>query len=160
MSIRHIQLPLQQSRPLCGAICALLLFATAAPALAQRTPSDWHSTPAHRPAVSTFTAADEAGTASDSSQLRLRPVDESATNRNLPESSRWSWVESLGSLALVLAMLFAATWLLRRFGPRGSGPLPLEVLEVLGRQPLAGRQQLALVRVGTKLSNLVRRNED
>ena len=47
--------------------------------------------------------------------------------------------------ALVLAMLFAATWLLRRFGPRGSGPLPLEVLEVLGRQPLAGRQQLALV---------------
>lgn len=56
-----------------------------------------------------------------------------------------------GSLAVVLGLFFLVAWLMRRAAPRGSLPLPVEVVEVLGRAPLAARQQVYLVRVGAKL---------
>ena len=57
----------------------------------------------------------------------------------------------VGSLALVLALFFIATFLWRRATPSGSGLLPPEVVQVLGRAPLAGRQQMHLIRCGHKL---------
>lgn len=56
-----------------------------------------------------------------------------------------------GSLAIVLTLLFVALWLLRRTGPVAAQPLPVEVVEVLGRAPLSGRQQMHLLRCGRKL---------
>lgn len=56
-----------------------------------------------------------------------------------------------GSLAVVLAAFAFLVWLARRAAPRSLPPLPAEVVEPLGRAPLAGRQQLQLVRVGRKL---------
>jgi len=56
-----------------------------------------------------------------------------------------------GSLAIVLSLFFVAAWLLRRAMPKGSRLLPDDVVEVLGRAPLAGRQQMHLVRCGNKL---------
>ncbi|HEY2148815.1 MAG TPA: flagellar biosynthetic protein FliO [Pirellulales bacterium] len=56
-----------------------------------------------------------------------------------------------GSLAIVLTLFFGLVWLLRRGMPRGSRIVPSEVVEVLGRAPLAGRQQMHVVRFGNKV---------
>jgi flagellar biogenesis protein FliO len=56
-----------------------------------------------------------------------------------------------GSLAVVLGLFLAGAWAMRRAAPRGSILLPSEVFEVLGRAPLAGRQQVHLLRCGRKL---------
>jgi flagellar biogenesis protein FliO len=58
---------------------------------------------------------------------------------------------ALGSLGIVLAGFFLFVWVSRRTSPKGLAPLPAEVVESLGRAPLAGRQQMQLIRVGKKL---------
>jgi len=62
-----------------------------------------------------------------------------------------SLVTVLGSLALVLGIFFALVWALRRASPPGAALLPAEAFEVLGRAPLANRQQAHLLRCGNKL---------
>jgi flagellar biogenesis protein FliO len=57
----------------------------------------------------------------------------------------------LGSLAIVLGLFFGLIWLMRRGMPKGTRLLSSEVVEVLGRAPLAGRQQMYVVRFGNKL---------
>ena len=42
-------------------------------------------------------------------------------------------------------------WLMKRNMPRGTRAAPEEVLEVLGRAPLPGKQHLQVVRFGNKL---------
>ena len=54
-------------------------------------------------------------------------------------------------LAIVLGLFLAAAWVLRRAAPKSATLLPGEVVEVLGRAPLAGRQQMHLLRCGNKL---------
>jgi len=66
-------------------------------------------------------------------------------------STSGSIVTVISSLAVVLGMFFLAAWLMRRGAPKGSGRLPGEVVEVLGRAPLIGRQQLHVLRFGGKL---------
>jgi len=56
-----------------------------------------------------------------------------------------------GSLGVVLGLFLVVAWCMRRFSPAGSALLPKEVVELLGRSPLAGRQQMQLVRIGNKL---------
>jgi len=63
-------------------------------------------------------------------------------------SSPWT---AVGSLAVVLAVFFVIVWVLRRASPRGSGVLPPEAFEVLGRAPLANHQQAQLLRCGNRL---------
>ena len=57
----------------------------------------------------------------------------------------------VGSLGAVVGLFLIVAWIMRRGMPKGSGMLPREVVEVLGRAPLAGRQQLHLLRLGNKL---------
>jgi flagellar biogenesis protein FliO len=69
-----------------------------------------------------------------------------------PKASGWSTLFSaLGSLAVVLGLFLAVVWFLRRTSPKMMAALPGEVFEVLGRSPLAARQQAQLVRCGNKL---------
>ena len=56
-----------------------------------------------------------------------------------------------GSLAVVLGLFLLVAWVMRKASPRSSSALPGEVFEVLGRAPLAGRQQVHLLRCGSKL---------
>ena len=60
------------------------------------------------------------------------------------------WLRTLGALAVVAGLIFAARWLLRRWGASGpagqAGPM-----EVLARASVAPRQQLLLVRLGKRL---------
>jgi flagellar biogenesis protein FliO len=60
-------------------------------------------------------------------------------------------VTAMGSLAVVLALFFVAAWVLRRANPQSAQALPSEVVELLGRAPLPGRQQMHLIRCGNKL---------
>ncbi len=61
------------------------------------------------------------------------------------------WLSGAVSLAIVLGLFLLVAWALRRGMPRGSAMLPCEAVEVLGRANLAGRQQVHLVRCGSKL---------
>ena len=56
-----------------------------------------------------------------------------------------------GSLAVVLGLFFLVVWTMRRATPKAMQPLPSAVFEVLGRAPMAGRQQAHLIRCGCKL---------
>jgi flagellar protein FliO/FliZ len=56
-----------------------------------------------------------------------------------------------GSLGIVMGLFMVTMWCLRRGMPKSARPLPVEVVEVLGRLPLAGRQQMHLIRFGSKL---------
>jgi flagellar biogenesis protein FliO len=62
-----------------------------------------------------------------------------------------SLVTVLGALAVVLGVFFFVAWLLRKTSPHGAVVLPTEVFEMLGRAPLANRQQAQLLRCGNKL---------
>ncbi len=62
-----------------------------------------------------------------------------------------SMVTVVGSLAVVLGIFMLTAWGMRRLAPPGRIVLPGEVFEVLGRAPLAGRQQVHLIRCGKKL---------
>jgi len=62
-----------------------------------------------------------------------------------------SGVTVVGSLAVVLGLFFLLAWALRRAAPAESAVLPGEVVEVLGRKVVGQRQQLQLLRCGSKL---------
>jgi flagellar biogenesis protein FliO len=66
--------------------------------------------------------------------------------------SGWRGVATLGgSLAVVLGLFFVVAWVMRRTASGTPALLPSEVVEVLGRAALAGRQQVHLIRLGAKL---------
>jgi flagellar biogenesis protein FliO len=56
-----------------------------------------------------------------------------------------------GSLSIVLGLFLVVAWAMRKTAPRGSLRLPKEVFEILGRAPLGARQQVQLLRCGSKL---------
>ncbi len=100
------------------------------------------------PAGPTTRAALTSGTSlplpSRSAESRTR----SAATTDRPGSSA---VTVVSSLALVIGLFFVVAWLFRRAAPRANLTLPSEVVQVLGRTQLAGRQVLQLVRIGHKL---------
>jgi len=62
-----------------------------------------------------------------------------------------SLITTGGSLAVVLGLFFVLAWVIRHSMPGGTALLPKEAVEVLGRAPLAARQQVQLLRCGNKL---------
>ena len=56
-----------------------------------------------------------------------------------------------GSLSIVIGGYLGLVWLLRKINPAGNQSIPTEVLEVVGNAPLDNRQNLQLVRLGSKL---------
>jgi flagellar biogenesis protein FliO len=56
-----------------------------------------------------------------------------------------------GSLAVVIGLFLGLVWLLRRGSPKAAKLLSGEVVEVLGRSPLAGRQHMHVIRFGNRL---------
>jgi len=75
-----------------------------------------------------------------------------ARSRKLPRGGNGGgWLQTLGALAVVVAVIFAVRMLLKRFA--GSAPLARRAgaIEVLAQTRLAARQQLSLVRLGRRL---------
>jgi flagellar biogenesis protein FliO len=66
-------------------------------------------------------------------------------------SSAPAVLSMFGSLAVVIGLFLGLVWLLRRGAPKAARLLPAGVVEVLGRSPLAGRQQMHVIRFGTRL---------
>ncbi len=88
------------------------------------------------------------------SSLALPPHDESSNgskSKSSDISNGRALATTIGSLAFVLAIFFVFVWLTRRNMYRASGMLPSDVIEVLGRVPFAGKQQLQLIQLGQKL---------
>ena len=56
-----------------------------------------------------------------------------------------------GSLGIVLGLFLLVAWVMRRGMPKTPMLLPREAVAILGRAPLAGRQQVHLVRCGNKV---------
>jgi flagellar biogenesis protein FliO len=56
-----------------------------------------------------------------------------------------------GSLSVVLGLFLVVAWAMRKAAPRGALVLPKEVFEILGRASLGARQQVQLLRCGSKL---------
>jgi len=86
------------------------------------------------------------------STQRIKPHTPANSEKNKPNPGGLpSPMTIIGSLALVLGIFFLIIWLLRRTSLGGIGSLPADIFEVLGRAPLADRQQVHLVRCGKKL---------
>lgn len=78
-----------------------------------------------------------------------RPQNAGAANAENPNLKPLA--TGAASLGLVLGLFLLVVWSVRRGMPKGAGLLPAEAVEVLGRAPIAGRQQVHLVRCGHKL---------
>jgi flagellar biosynthetic protein FliO len=87
----------------------------------------------------------------DRSPLRVTHPNQNSREGLAARSPLPSLATMLAALGLVLGLFLAAAWLLRRSMPAGPRLLPGEVVEVLGRVPLASRQHAHLVRCGNKL---------
>lgn len=83
--------------------------------------------------------------------LSRRSSDSSSTLGGLSGGDRAQLVNAAMSLGIVLGLFLLVMWAVRRGMPKGSGLLPSEAVEVLGRTSLAGRQQVHLVRCGNKI---------
>lgn len=82
---------------------------------------------------------------------KARAGAEGSSRLSRPVGTASTLATGAASLAVVLGLFFVVAWALRRGMPRGSMLLPSEVIEVLGRTPLTGRQFAHLVRCGNKL---------
>lgn len=65
----------------------------------------------------------------------------------------------VSSLAIVIGGYLGFVWLTRKFGGASDKSLPSEVFEVIGTSPLNPKQNLQLVRLGSKLLVLVSGDE-
>ncbi len=105
--------------------------------------------------------AADAGTTAGPDSKRVIPLSpRRGQNRKRPAAGRGRTnlhlelrpvATAAASLGMVLGLFFIAAWAMRRSLPGANSPLPLEVFEVLGRAPLAGKQQVYLARLGHKL---------
>lgn len=67
-------------------------------------------------------------------------------------SSSWTSIISMVfSLILVIGIFLALSWIFRKTSPSAGSLLPKEVVEIIGRTPMANRQQLYVIRFGRKL---------
>jgi flagellar protein FliO/FliZ len=77
-------------------------------------------------------------------------VESSPIGKGSHSQGAWGFVQTLGALAIVVGLIFLASWLLRRAGGRqvGGGQ---DVMQIVARKSISARQQLLLVRLGQRL---------
>lgn len=117
----------------------------------------WVNTSANAPVV---TASSEvpvglpSSANSNSKSIRLNPPSRPASEL-APTSSGGSTLQMLlsvgSSLLITLGLFLGIAWCYRKTVNTGLSGLPKSVVSILGRTPLAARQQLVLVRFGSKL---------
>jgi flagellar protein FliO/FliZ len=141
---------------------AAALQARPLPSIAQPPPSvESRASSPHRiqpPVNFRLASAEEPiGSAATGRSLRLAPRSE-ATKRGASGLTKPVSIAPgnaigtvAGSLGVVLGLFLVIAWCTRRLASPGASVLPKEVVELLGRAPLATRQQLQLVRIGNKL---------
>lgn len=85
--------------------------------------------------------------------LPKRGKNRKSASSNAAEKLGAGSLEKMGiSLGIVLAAFFGLTWLLKRGGAKtNNGAIPNQVVQILGRAPLNGKQMMQLVRLGDKV---------
>ena len=68
-----------------------------------------------------------------------------------PNSSWSAALSMILSLAVVLSFFLLVAWLVKKSQPKSFLKLPGDVVQVMGRTPMAPRQQMYVVRFGSKL---------
>ncbi len=76
---------------------------------------------------------------------------ENAGNLDKPKSSWGAALSMFLSLAVVLSFFLLVAWLVKKSQPNSFLKLPGDVVQVMGRTPMAPRQQMYVVRFGSKL---------
>lgn len=89
----------------------------------------------------------------DSDLLPAREDKQSGSpiTNNLLTNSKGGVTTMVGSLAIVVGLFLMLAWFAKRNMPAGQRPLDSDVVQVLGRAPLSGKQMMHLVRLGPKL---------
>ncbi len=117
-----------------------------------RDPVPGDPVPGNPPSASPSGTAAPIPLAPRNSRLPLKsPPSQSERREKAAPDGLTSMVTVIGSLAVVLGIFFLVAWGMRRVAPAGKAALPGEVFEVLGRAPMANRQQVHLLRCGRKL---------
>jgi flagellar protein FliO/FliZ len=100
----------------------------------------------------TSRSATQPTTRSRAAEISKRLVGPSDGKRiNTGPQNPWAqWARTLGALALVVVLIFAARIMLKRFGPV-SGRQRRDMLDVLARAAVSPRHQMLLVRVGRRV---------
>jgi flagellar protein FliO/FliZ len=84
--------------------------------------------------------------------IELKPSSKEALNSiSKPKSSWATAISMMFSLAIVLSLFLIIAWLFRRTQPNTFAKLPSEVVQVMGRTAMAPRQQVYVVRFGSKM---------
>ncbi|MFY7874014.1 MAG: flagellar biosynthetic protein FliO [Pirellula sp.] len=84
--------------------------------------------------------------------IELKPSSKEALNSISKPKSSWATALSMMfSLAIVLCLFFIIAWLFRRTQPNSMAKLPSEVVQVMGRTAMAPRQQVYVLRFGSKM---------
>lgn len=93
-----------------------------------------------------------ASTSNSQEPLELRPSSkDKAGSVERPKSSWGTAVSMFLSLAVVLCFFLLVAWLVKKSQPNSFLKLPGDVVQVMGRTPMAPRQQMYVVRFGSKL---------
>jgi flagellar biogenesis protein FliO len=89
---------------------------------------------------------------SGSEPIPMKSSSENQPARIAAPRSPWSaTLSTVFSLLLVMFLFLGATFVLRKSQPKQFQKLPKDVVEVLGRTSIAPRQNLVVVRFGSKL---------
>jgi len=104
------------------------------------------------PSIPGFSAEVASASPATSKALPLKPPtsSESLAKERSTGTVRM-FISVISSLLIVIGLLLGAAWCYRRASPNATSSLPKDVLQVLGRAPLAPRQQLVLLRFNNKL---------
>lgn len=95
-----------------------------------------------------------ASTSGGVKHIPIAPPSERLTGEKPKASSSTlqMFVSIISSLLLVLGLFLGVAWCYRKtLGTTNSGSLPKQVVNVLGRTSISARQQMVLVRFGSKL---------
>jgi flagellar protein FliO/FliZ len=109
------------------------------------------TTPTVHSSIETASIANNTATARKGIPLKppSKDVQDLAPSRS---SSSWTSIISMVfSLILVIGIFLGLSWIFRKTSPSAGSMLPKEVVEIIGRTPMANRQQLYVIRFGRKL---------
>ncbi len=112
-------------------------------------PASWTSDSPILPPKSIATGANRSSTRAP---LELKPSSKDKGQSLERPTSTWAATLSMFfSLAVVLCFFLLVAWLIKKAQPTSFLRLPNDVVQVMGRTPMAPRQQMYVVRFGSKL---------
>lgn len=102
--------------------------------------------------ASAASAINSVGTSSPKKPIELlAPSKGTPATSEKPQSSWGAIISMVFSLLIVLCVFLSVAWMVRKSQPSAFLKLPTDVVQVMGRTPMAPRQQMYVVRFGNKM---------